>query len=62
MWAFVVCIQLAGWPRFRNGFSFIVNAARSGVKECYRGIGPAMALAPHAAIQIAVYERLKRNQ
>lgn len=56
------CTQLAGWPQFRNGFDCIVAAARGGLKESYRGIGPAIALAPHAAIQMAVYERLKRNQ
>ncbi|XP_026190761.1 folate transporter 1, chloroplastic [Cyclospora cayetanensis] len=53
---------VAGWPRFRNGFRCILSAARGGISECYRGIGPALALAPHAAIQIAAYERLKRNQ
>ncbi|OEH77862.1 mitochondrial carrier domain-containing protein [Cyclospora cayetanensis] len=54
--------EVAGWPRFRNGFRCILSAARGGISECYRGIGPALALAPHAAIQIAAYERLKRNQ
>ncbi|CDJ70502.1 mitochondrial carrier domain-containing protein, putative [Eimeria necatrix] len=53
--------EVAGWPLFRSGFSCIVSVARGGVRECYKGIGPALALAPHAAIQIAVYERLKRN-
>ncbi|KAL8447552.1 hypothetical protein Emed_004340 [Eimeria media] len=53
--------QLAGWPRFRNGFDCIVSAARGGWKESYRGIGPALALTPHVAIQIAVYEHLKEQ-
>lgn len=53
--------EFAGWPHFRNGFSCIVAVAHGGVKECYRGIGPALALVPHAAIQIAVYERLKKK-
>ncbi|CDI86518.1 mitochondrial carrier domain-containing protein, putative [Eimeria praecox] len=51
-----------GWPKFRNSFSCVMSAARGGVRESYKGIGPALALAPHAAIQIAVYERLKRKQ
>ncbi|CDJ42821.1 mitochondrial carrier domain-containing protein, putative [Eimeria tenella] len=53
--------EVAGWPLFHSGFSCIVSVARGGVRESYKGIGPALALAPHAAIQIAVYERLKRN-
>ncbi|CDJ48810.1 mitochondrial carrier domain-containing protein, putative [Eimeria brunetti] len=53
--------EACGWPQFRNSFNCVLTAARGGVRECYKGIGPALALAPHAAIQIAVYERLKRN-
>ncbi|CDJ55988.1 mitochondrial carrier domain-containing protein, putative [Eimeria maxima] len=55
-------MQASGWPQFRNGFNCIVSAVRGGVRESYRGVGPALALAPHAAIQIAVYEQLKRSQ
>ncbi|KAL8428679.1 hypothetical protein ACSSS7_007068 [Eimeria intestinalis] len=51
--------HLAGWPRFRNGFDCILSAARGGWRESYKGIGPALALTPHVAIQIAVYEHLK---
>ncbi|CDJ31319.1 mitochondrial carrier domain-containing protein, putative [Eimeria mitis] len=54
--------EASGWPQFRNGFSCIMSTARGGVRESYKGIGPALALVPHAAIQIAVYERLKRKQ
>ena len=54
--------QLAGWPRVHSGFDCLKRAARGGPKECYRGIGPALALTPHSAIQIAVYEHLKSSQ
>ncbi|KAL8270914.1 hypothetical protein Esti_005168 [Eimeria stiedai] len=53
--------QVAGWPRFRNGFDCILYSARGGWRESYKGIGPALALAPHVAIQITVYEHIREG-
>ncbi|KAL8433696.1 hypothetical protein Efla_007437 [Eimeria flavescens] len=53
--------EASGWPRFRSGFDCLLSAARGGLKTSYKGIGPALALTPHVAIQMAVYEHLKES-
>ncbi|ESS32945.1 carrier superfamily protein [Toxoplasma gondii VEG] len=51
-----------GWPHYRNPLDCLLSIRRAGgVPALYAGLGPAVMLVPHAAVQILVYEEMKKR-
>ncbi|PHJ26071.1 mitochondrial carrier domain-containing [Cystoisospora suis] len=52
-----------GWPHYRNPLDCLLRVGRQGgLRALYAGLGPAIMLVPHAAVQIIVYEDLKKRE
>ncbi|CBZ52415.1 putative mitochondrial carrier domain-containing protein [Neospora caninum Liverpool] len=52
----------AEWPHYRNPVDCLLSIRRSGgFSALYAGLGPAVMLVPHAAVQILVYEEMKKR-
>nr|CEL66387.1 TPA: mitochondrial carrier domain-containing protein,putative [Neospora caninum Liverpool] len=52
----------AEWPHYRNPVDCLLSIRRSGgFSALYAGLGPAVMLVPHAAVQILVYEEMKKQ-
>nr|AZL94314.1 Ant protein [Nephromyces sp. MMRI] len=53
--------KIAGWTQYKSWCDCLRKVIRDeGYTALYKGIRPAMALAPHAAIQMIIYEELRR--
>eukprot|EP00922_Rhytidocystis_sp_ex-Travisia-forbesii_P029974 GHVS01043950.1.p1 GENE.GHVS01043950.1~~GHVS01043950.1.p1 ORF type:complete len:344 (+),score=70.84 GHVS01043950.1:114-1145(+) len=49
------------WTQYHGWWHCVVTITKKeGVRALYRGIGPAIALVPHAALQMFLYEEMKR--
>jgi len=53
--------KAAGWIQYRGPIDCLSKIVRTeGPLALYKGIGPALCLVPHAAIQMIVYEEMKK--
>ncbi|PFH34596.1 hypothetical protein BESB_066290 [Besnoitia besnoiti] len=53
---------ISGWPRYRGPLDCLLSLRRTGgLPALYAGLGPAIMLVPHAAVQIMVYEEMKKR-